>query len=218
MIHSTARDRRVLLDARGPVVSGSPTLFNRFRRLVNEKHPIAGPQAGFARPSTGAEPRRRILEDSSTMESRSPRKRHHPREGDCPFGNPRGWAKPPNVQPVDGFLTGRGRHLARGLSTGERQTCRSGAATRSGARVRRWFPLSGVSSGSPMMMSTSQGGRKPAGGRVPSRVKIPDWGWAGHVKGCSWAVRSLSFARGGQDPPGPLAIADRSRIVGVLSV
>jgi len=173
MIHSTARDRRVLLDARGPVVSGSPTLFNRFRRLVNEKHPIAGPQAGFDRPSTGAERRRRILEDSSTTESRSPRKRHHPREGDCPFGNPRGWAKPPNVQPVDGFLTGRGRHLARGLSTGARQTCRSGAAA--GARVRRRLPLSGVSSSdSPMMMSTSQGGREPAVGRVPSRVKIPD--------------------------------------------
>src|SRR5215472_2455907 len=39
-----ARDRRVLLNARDPVVSGSPTLFNRFRRLVNEKRPI-GPSA-----------------------------------------------------------------------------------------------------------------------------------------------------------------------------
>src|SRR5262244_4162889 len=35
-----ARDRRVLLNARDPVVSGSATLFNRFRRLVNEKRPI----------------------------------------------------------------------------------------------------------------------------------------------------------------------------------
>src|SRR5215468_2886401 len=34
-----ARDRRVLLNARDPVVSGSPTLFNRFRRRVNEKRP-----------------------------------------------------------------------------------------------------------------------------------------------------------------------------------
>lgn len=40
-----ARDRRVLLNARDPVVSGSPALFNRFRRLVNEKRPI-GPSAG----------------------------------------------------------------------------------------------------------------------------------------------------------------------------
>lgn len=39
-----ARDRRRLLDARDPVVSGSPTLFNRFRGLVNEKHLRAGPR------------------------------------------------------------------------------------------------------------------------------------------------------------------------------
>jgi hypothetical protein len=91
MIRSTVRGRRVLLDARGPVVSGSPTLFNRFRRLVNEKHPIAGPQPDSMGHRLGAE--RRILK----IQARRSRGRRisvtTPERGGCPFGNPRGVGK-----------------------------------------------------------------------------------------------------------------------------
>jgi hypothetical protein len=116
-----------------------------------------------------------------------------------------GWAKPTNVQPVDGFLTRRGAHQARGLSTDAPQTCGSRATTRSGAHVRRSSPLSGVSSDWPHDDVNVPGGREPTEGRVRSRVKIPCCGRSRSrlSNGCSWSVRSPSFAslcEGGTSP------------------
>ena len=137
-----ARDRRVLLNARDPVVSGSPTLFNRFRRLVNEKRPI-GPSArcpdadrpgGRTARAILSKFRRGGLEFTSFANPRRPMTRL--------FGNPHRCARHP---PSTG-----GRFSWRDALTprqSERwayplQTCQSRAVIRPGIHVRHACRLS----------------------------------------------------------------------------